>query len=183
MAEEAAAATAAPQSDRFNELGVLVRREIEARLAAPLIDALSNEFDRERVQQIVAEVIIDLARQSGDSEAERVGGRGIADFMESLKAWTKGGALELDVLEQNDEILSFNVVRCRYAEMYRALGIPELGALLSCNRDFAMVEGFNPDIKLQRTQTIMKGAPFCDFRYRLATPETGDDQDQEAPER
>jgi hypothetical protein len=71
----------------------------------------------------------------------------------------------MDVLEQNEERLSFNVTRCRYAEMYRALGIPELGALLSCNRDFALVEGFNRDVELTRTQTIMDGATHCDFPF------------------
>jgi hypothetical protein len=30
-----------------------------------------------------------------------------------------------------------------------------------------MVEGFNPKIKLERTQTIMEGADHCDFRYTL----------------
>jgi hypothetical protein len=70
-------------------------------------------------------------------------------------------------LEQTGNRFAFNVTRCRYAEMYRALGIPELGALLSCNRDAALIAGFNPDIKLIRSQTIMEGAPFCDFRYTL----------------
>jgi hypothetical protein len=51
--------------------------------------------------------------------------------------------------------------------MYRALGVPELGALLSCNRDAALIEGFNPAVKLTRTQTIMNGASFCDFRYEI----------------
>jgi hypothetical protein len=58
------------------------------------------------------------------------------------------------------------VTRCRYAELYHALGIPELGTLLSCNRDYALIEGFNPDVDLTRTQTIMEGATYCDFRYR-----------------
>ena len=61
--------------------------------------------------------------------------------------------------------------RCRYAEMYRSLGIAEVGALLSCNRDFSLVEGFNPDIALTRTQTIMQGASHCDFRF-VARPAT-----------
>ena len=43
--------------------------------------------------------------------------------------------------------------------MYRALGLADLGAShLSCVRDFALVEGFNPEIHLTRTQTIMDGA-------------------------
>jgi hypothetical protein len=28
------------------------------------------------------------------------------------------------------------------------------------------MEGFNPEIELRRTQTIMEGAEHCDFRYR-----------------
>ncbi len=46
-----------------------------------------------------------------------------------------------------------------------ALGVPELGAILSCNRDAASIAGFNPDVALTRTQTLMGGASHCDFRY------------------
>jgi hypothetical protein len=38
---------------------------------------------------------------------------------------------------------------------------------LSCARDYALIEGFNPDVSLKRTQTIMEGATHCDFRYCL----------------
>jgi hypothetical protein len=58
--------------------------------------------------------------------------------------------------------------------MYRALGVPELGALLSCNRDGALIEGFNPEVALTRTRTIMQGATHCDFRYRLRRPRPDD---------
>jgi L-2-amino-thiazoline-4-carboxylic acid hydrolase len=61
------------------------------------------------------------------------------------------------------------VTRCRYAEMYRALGIPELGEVLSCQRDAALIEGFNPGVTLERTHTIMQGAATCDFRYRASS--------------
>jgi hypothetical protein len=46
------------------------------------------------------------------------------------------------------------------------LGEPELGFLLVCTADFATAEGFGPDVRLTRTQTIMQGADHCDFRYR-----------------
>jgi hypothetical protein len=52
--------------------------------------------------------------------------------------------------------------------MYRELGIARLGPILSCARDFALIEGFNPQICLTRTQTLMEGAPCCDFRYRFS---------------
>jgi len=28
-----------------------------------------------------------------------------------------------------------------------------------------MIEGFNQDLKLTRTQTVMEGATHCDFRF------------------
>jgi hypothetical protein len=86
-------------------------------------------------------------------------------FSQSSGDWRKNNALEIEILELNEEHYDFNVTRCRYAEMYRSLGLGELGAVLSCNRDYSLVEGFNPEIKLERAQTIMKGAPCCTFRY------------------
>lgn len=150
--------------DTLNDIGVLKRREIEARMLMPLIEALGKEFGREKVLEIVRQTIITIAREQGAALAQHYG-NGINDFAESLANWKKDNALEIDVLEQNDGKLCFNVTRCRYAEMYRALGISELGAILSCNRDYSLIEGFNPDIKLTRTQTMMEGAACCDFRY------------------
>jgi hypothetical protein len=154
-------------ADRLNEIAVLRRREIEARIIGPLLEALGREFDRERVLRVARDVIVRIAREQGGQLAEAVGGSTLAHFAGSMGAWTKDDALRLEVLEQTDERFSFNVTRCRYAELYRALGIPELGALLSCNRDFSLIDGFNPDVTLTRTQTIMEGAPFCDFRFVL----------------
>ena len=152
-------------SDRLNAIGVLTRREIEARILAPLLEALGNEFGRERVLEIARQTIIDVARQQGAQLAQSMGGDDLERFAASLDAWKQDDALQIDVLEQSEDRFAFNVTRCRYAEMYRLLGIPELGALLSCNRDWALIQGFNPDVRLERTQTIMEGAPFCDFRY------------------
>jgi predicted ArsR family transcriptional regulator len=156
-----------PPPDTLNaRIGVLTRREVEARLLAPLVDALSAEFGRERVVTVLRDAIIDIARAQGAQLAQSMGGAALAEFAASLKFWTQDNALEIDVLAQDGEQFDFNVTRCRYAELYRSLGIPELGAVLSCNRDWALIQGFNDDIKLERTQTIMEGAAYCDFRYR-----------------
>jgi len=151
--------------DTLNEIGVLKRREIEARILMPVLQALGAEFGKDRVFEVARRVIVDVARDQGRQVAERVGGSSLTHFATALEDWKKGDAYRMDVVRQDAERFEFNVTRCRYAEMYRALGIPEVGALLSCNRDFALIEGFNPDVKLQRTQTIMEGASHCDFRF------------------
>lgn len=157
--------TASLPPDQLNSIGVLLRREIEARILIPVLDALGDEFGKERVLQIVREVILDIARQQGAQLAQD--GNTLVDFADSLENWQKGDAMQFEVLENTGERFSFNVHRCRYAEMYARLGAPEMGVLLSCNRDAALIEGFNPRIQLTRTQTIMEGAACCDFRYEL----------------
>jgi hypothetical protein len=148
-------------------IGVLTRREVEARMLIPVIEALGKSFGREDVIRVIGDTIVEIARGQGADLAATMGGNSLAEFMASLQFWTQDNALEIDVLKQDEDSLHFNVTRCRYAEMYKDLGIPELGCLLSCNRDYALIEGFNPDIELTRTQTIMEGAASCNFRYTV----------------
>ncbi len=156
-----------PTDTELNTIGVLKRRLIEARVLAPMLAAMSREFGAERVQTIAREVIRDLAEAQGAQLADVAGGCSLAHFAGTLDRWTADEALTIDVVEQTPERFAFNVTRCRYAEMYRALGVPELGAVFSCQRDGALMAGFNPDVKFTRTQTIMDGASHCDFVYQL----------------
>jgi hypothetical protein len=152
---------------RLNQVGVLTRREIEARILGPMLEAFGKEFGRERVLEIARKVIIEVAREQGKSLAASMRGNSLAHFDASMDAWKKDDAIQIEVLERVEERFSFNVTRCKYAEMYRELGIPELGSILSCSRDFSLIEGFNPEVKLTRTQTLMDGADHCDFRYEV----------------
>jgi hypothetical protein len=150
--------------DTLNEIGVLTRREIEARILQPFVAALSERFGEAEVKAVLTEVIKAAAREGGAAMRDAVGGD-LTHFAEAWEPWFRGGALEIDELERTPETWAFNVTRCRYAELYRALGIPELGVTLSCNRDAALIEGFDPEVRFERTQTLMEGSSHCDFRY------------------
>jgi hypothetical protein len=153
----------------IDDVPLLVRREIEARILSEFVNDLSETIDRETVVETLSQTIRRVARQQGQALAESCGGdHDLPTFKQVTDKWREGGALELTVLQSSDDYLSFDVTRCRYAEMYHRLGIPELGRVLSCDRDFTASEGFNPNLKLTRTQTIMDGGPHCDFRYELA---------------
>ncbi len=153
-------------ADAQPNLPLLHRREIEARIVGPLVRAFADAFGRDETVEVLGRVIADLAREGGADLARSLGESSLEAFAETLGRWQEGGALEIDILERSPERLSFNVTRCRYAEMYRRLGLEDLGSTLSCLRDFALAEGFSPAIELERTQTLMQGAPFCDFRFR-----------------
>ncbi|MCY3659007.1 MAG: L-2-amino-thiazoline-4-carboxylic acid hydrolase [Caldilineaceae bacterium] len=161
----------APKPDTLNEqVGVLVRREIEARILGPMIDAFADAFGRERVLEIVRSTVVEIARSQG--RAMRMSGddNDLEAFAGTMEAWKRGGALETDTLVSTGDVFDFNVTRCRYAEMYREIGMEELGSILSCARDYALIEGFNESVALARTRTIMEGASHCDFRYGLRAP-------------
>ncbi len=151
----------------LTKVSILARREIEARILIPVIKALVADLGKERALEIIRPIIKSLARESGAQTAKIVGGNTLEDFARSLSFWTREDALRIEVLERTSRRYRFNVTCCRYAEMYQELGIAEYGALLSCGRDSAMIEGFNPKIEFSRTQTIMQGADHCDFCYEM----------------
>ncbi|QJW99179.1 L-2-amino-thiazoline-4-carboxylic acid hydrolase [Frigoriglobus tundricola] len=145
-------------------LPLLHQREIEAGVIAPLFHAFAAEVGEARAREIVGAVVRELATRAGCAAA--AGGNDLAHLKQAVAKWTEGGALELTVLRDDGDAFEFDVTRCRFAEMYTRLGLADLGGLLSCARDAAMIEGFNPGVAFQRTQTIMGGASHCDFRYR-----------------
>jgi hypothetical protein len=156
-----------PPADYMNAVGLLNRREIEARVLSPLLGSLSAKFDRDQVWEVTRKVIQEIAHQQGAQLASSVDANDLEHLAAAQETWKKDNAIQTEVLELSRKKFSFNVFRCRYAEMYQHLGIPELGKMLSCDRDFAFIEGFNPRIQLCRTQTIMEGADICDFRFEV----------------
>ena len=149
-------------------LSILEQRRIEAAFAKGIYEEMKATLGEEQAKAILSRAIIKLARQAGaEMAAESPEGPSLGHFISLQPRWTRGDALEIEVLRADGTHYDFNVTRCRYAEMYRAMGLAELGAVLSCNRDGAFCEGYDPRLKLTRTQTIMGGAAHCDFRYRM----------------
>lgn len=158
----------------LGKVSILARREIEARLAGPLMETLTREMGPERAKAVLTEVVCSLARQAGQDLARALGGNSLAHLAQGLELWTQEDALDLLILAQSESELCYDVRRCRYAEMYQELGLGELGLVLSCARDFAFIEGFNPEVVLTRGGSILEGQSYCDFRYRLKSAQAGD---------
>jgi hypothetical protein len=147
------------------EISNLQRRAIQSPLVACLLEEFSREIGPERTMEIASAAIRRDAAQVGEKMAEKYGGNSFTELIRVIKqVWAEENALEFTLFEQTSQKLSFDVTRCRYAELYNRLGIGEFGYCLSCNRDATLISGFNPRMKLIRTQTIMQGAPLCDFR-------------------
>ena len=148
-------------------LSMLEKRRIEAEILKEVYLTLKESHGEEMAKKTIAESVRRSAIEQAQAFAAAApGGPSLKAFQDVMPLWTKGGALEIEVKEQSETSFTFNVTRCRYAETYKAMGLGEIGHLLSCNRDGAFCEGYDPKLKLERTQTIMQGASHCDFRYR-----------------
>lgn len=148
------------------EIGILARRRIEAGIIAPIYEELRERLGEEVAQSIIGAAINKAAIAAGQAFAAKTpGGTDLRSFQELQVLWTQDDALVISVDKATDEEFHYTVKRCRYAEMYREMGLGHIGHLLSCNRDYSFPQGYNPDIGLVRTQTLMEGAPCCDFRY------------------
>jgi hypothetical protein len=154
-------------------MAMLEKRRIEAAMLKHVYDTLKASHGVEVAQRTIAEAVRQSAIAQAAEMAAQVGGNtSLLTFIDRQEAWTRGGALERDVIEDSPTRYRFNVTRCKYAEMYRDMGLGEIGHLLSCQRDGTFCEGYDKRINFKRTQTIMQGASHCDFEYTFEeTPE------------
>jgi len=147
-------------------MAIIEQRRIEAAVIKPIYEEMKNRFGAEAAQEVLRAAITKAAIAAGAEFArEFEGGTDLLAFQEIGRHWMKGGALDKDFLVRTDRQYDFNVTRCRYAEMYMEMGVGEIGHLLSCHRDATFCKGFDERIDLERSQTIMGGAEYCDFRY------------------
>ena len=149
------------------ELNRIDKRAIEALAVAPVIRALSQRIGRDEALAILQEVNQQEAFQRGQGMREKEEENGIEQLVNEVAGWGEGGVWEMDVLEQTPTTFFFNVTRCPYHEKYCEFGLEEFGVELSCCRDEPYARGFNSQLELVRTKTIMEGADHCDFRYYL----------------
>ena len=151
------------------DLPILEQRRIEANIIKPIFEEMVARLGEAQASEILAAAIIKDSVAHGQAYAESEGGdTTLESFHNLLPQWKANGALEIEMLKESDTEVHYNVTRCKYAEMYHEMGIGEIGSLLSCARDGTFCKGYNPNIELDRTQTIMQGASHCDFRYRFS---------------
>ena len=150
------------------DLPIIEQRRIEASIIKSIYQEMVAEIGAEQAKKIIGNAVVKDAIAQGQSYAaeHETGETSLESFHKLQPQWTANGALEVEMLSHSREKMDYNVTRCRYAEMYKDMGLADIGHLLSCGRDGTFCTGYDARIKLKRTQTIMQGAPHCDFRYQ-----------------
>jgi len=74
---------------------------------------------------------------------------------------------EFEVIRKNRKALEVRVTKCLHAETFKRLNAATIGRKLICDGDFAVTEGFNPEIKFTRRKLLMSGDDCCHFVWEL----------------
>ena len=153
-----------------SRLSLLDKTRIQAQVLVPVLRALRAELGKEKADTIVRQALRDWSKQLFGAVGESVEGSPRRKWAAMQTALTEITEREVtfEMHRHDKEALEFDVTRCRFAEFFRALGEPELGALLVCVTDFDIVAAGGSEVGLTRDQTLMQGAPSCTFRYRFA---------------
>lgn len=152
------------------EVSLLDKTRMQAQVLVPVVRALRAELGKDKADAIVTQALRDWSKQLFAAIGEGIEGSPRRKWAAIQSVWgeVSGREVEVEVLRQDKEALDIDVTRCRFAEFFRDLGEPELGALLICAADFDIAATGAGEVSLERAQTIMQGAPSCTFRYRFA---------------
>src|SRR6202043_810904 len=151
-------------------LSLLDKTRIQAQVLLPVLRALRAELGKDKADTIVKQALRDWSKQLFAAIGDGIEGSPRRKWAAIQSVWgeVSGREVEVEILRQDKEALDIDVTRCRFAEFFRALGEPELGALLICEADFDIASVGDGEVSLDRAQTIMQGAPSCTFRYKFA---------------
>jgi hypothetical protein len=152
------------------KLTLLEQVRVQSDVLVPVLRRLREELGAARANALVAGALRDWQRTIHERIAAETPGDGWAKLgaMAAAKMPAIGDAVTMEWETRDPSgTMAFKVTRCAFAEFFRALGEPELGALLTCEADFHEIAAIGDGVELTRTQTIMQGASYCDFRYRM----------------
>ena len=78
------------------DVPVLLRREIEALMIKPFLDAFEKELGRDKTYEIAAGVVREIAKRQGADYAAELGENDMAAITKQEEAWTANDALEIE---------------------------------------------------------------------------------------
>ena len=152
------------------KISLLDKTRIQAQVLVPVLRALRAELGKDKADAVVKQALRDWSKQLFAAIGDGIDGSPRRKWATIQSVWgeVSGKDVEFEILRRDKEALDIDVTRCRFAEFFRALGEPELGALLICEADFDIAAVGEGEVSLERAQTIMQGAPSCTFRYKFA---------------
>ena len=152
-----------------SDITMLDKVKIQAQVLVPVMRALRAELGRDKADALVKGALRDWSKGLFAEIGKDIEGSPYRKFatMNTALADVTMQEVSFDMHRRDKQALEFDITSCRFAEFFRALGEPELGALLICHVDADIADAGGDEVNFSRTQTLMQGASCCNFRYKF----------------
>ena len=129
---------------------------------AYLAEAIIKKYGKQG-ELIVYDILVE--ERLASSRGER---GSVEEFIETFIAKPETpnlitAGLETELISRTKREAILYVRECEWARYYQERH-PQVGYLMACSTDEVAYKAFNPDLRMQRTQTLMEGGEMCDFK-------------------
>ena len=138
-----------------------------ARLYYFMARKMVEKLGPEEGKQAIEEAIVEFGRFRGEKVREKVQAAGLPLTMENEYKYHDlpiGTTIWEAFSRFEDGKKVSEITRCPFGNMWKSMNADELG-ILYCAIDYAIWEGYNPEIKYERHKCIFEGDPTCVMSY------------------
>jgi len=135
-------------------------------LFATISKVLVERLGRERGEELIKEAVQRFGRERGRRIAKKVSSLGKPLSLKNWLIYTDIDAENFPVrpyIDNNDLVAP--VRECAFNRAAKAWGLEEFSSLYCKYADYAILEGYNPDVKLLLEDRHGTGKDHCLFRY------------------
>jgi hypothetical protein len=130
------------------------------------ITTLRTELDDPELIRLLDLYSAEVGRRLGERQAQAFADNEFATFVNQFRPPRYSDVLTHEVVEDTETTFGLRVTECIWAEVFRAAGLGgDIGHAAVCNMDYYWPPAFNPDFRMERTQTLMQGHDQCNHRY------------------
>ena len=159
-----------------SKISYLDRVKAQSEVLVPVLNCLRDELGQERANVLVYGALREWSRKVFEDISSKIEGSGLdkwSQMSEELLPLIVDDLVE-EPIREDSRVLEFNITGCKFAQFFKEIGEPELGAILTCEVDHHMAAISQQEVNLTIEKTIMKGEEYCDFRYKFKTADDND---------
>lgn len=141
--------------------------DFTARLYYFMAKKLIEKLGKEEGLKAAGEAVREFGRYRGELVREKVEAAGLPLTMENEYKFHDlpiGTTIWHAVSREEDGNHVSEIIKCPFGRMWKAMDADEIG-LRYCDIDYAIWEGYNPDIKYSRSKCIFEGDETCVMHY------------------
>jgi hypothetical protein len=133
----------------------------------PILQSLAAEIGKDKLIEILKTKGSEDALRSNREWAKKIGKNDLATYTQNFRKPSRiwQHVLTYEIVEDTPKAFEVKVTECLWAATFLEAKATDIGYAVCCHSDYASAQGFNPNLEMVRTKTLMQGDAFCNHRY------------------